>query len=96
VNDIDGSSRIRSVTANILIFLPGLALAVSSILKFAGVPAAVHQMASSGFTGGRLMLVAALEILSAALFLYLKTRSIGLLFLSAFLGGAMCTHVQMG
>lgn len=96
MNDTDGSSRIRSVAANILIFLPGLALAVSSILKFAGVPAVVRQMASAGFTDGRLMLVASLELLAAVLFLYPKTRSVGVFFLSAFLGGAICSHVQMG
>ena len=96
MNETDGSSRIRSVAANILIFLPGFGLMVSSILKFAGVPAVVHQMASAGFTDGRLTLVAGLELLAALLFLYPRTRFVGVLFLSAFLGGAVCSHVQMG
>jgi len=79
-----------------LILLTGLALASSGILKFAQVPAVVHQMAASGFAGGKLTLVAALEVLSAALFILPRTRSLGLLMLSAFLGGAICTHVQLG
>jgi hypothetical protein len=90
------STRTSSVPGAILIFLPGLALGVSGILKFAGVPGVVHTMALAGFTGGRLILVATLELVSAALFLYRPTRSFGILFLSAFLGGAICTHVQMG
>lgn len=87
---------LRRVAGNILIFLPGMALAASSALKFAGVPAVVHEMATMGFTGGRYTLVATLEFLSAALFLYPRTRSFGVLFLSAFFGGIICAHVQMG
>ena len=84
------------IAANILIFLPGFVLALSSIVKFAGVPGVVHQMAAMGFTGSRLILVATLELLSAGLFLYPKTRSVGILFFSAFFGGVICAHVQMG
>ena len=91
-----GSNRTRSIAGNILIFLPGLAVTSSSILKFAGIPNVAHQMATMGFSGGRYTLVATLELLSGILFLYPRTRSFGLLFLSAFLGGAICTHVQMG
>lgn len=76
--------------------LPGLGLGISAIAKFAHVPKVVDQMALAGFSDEKLTLVAALEILSAVLFLYPKTRSFGLLFLSAFLGGAICVHVQMG
>lgn len=86
----------RSIAGTILILLPGLALGVSSILKFAGVPGVVHKMALAGFTDGKLILVAALELASSFLFLYGRTRPFGLLFLSAFLGGAICTHVQIG
>src|SRR5215470_19776248 len=88
--------RIRRIAGNILIFLPGLAVTMSSIVKFAGVPAVVHNMAADGFANGKLTLVASLEILSAALFLFPRTRSFGVLVLSSFLGGAICTHVQMG
>jgi hypothetical protein len=88
--------RTRKITGNILIFLPGFALTMSAILKFAYVPGVVSQMAASGFAGGKLMLVAALEIISGGLFLSSRTRSFGLLMASAFLGGAICTHIQMG
>ena len=88
--------RKRRIAGRVLIFLPGLAVAVSAMLKFAGVPAVVHQMAAEGFSGGKLTLVAALELPSALLFIYPRSRSLGLLLLSAFLGGAICTHVQMG
>lgn len=88
--------RGRRIAGTILIFLPGLALAVSSAVKFAGVPVVVHEMAALGFSGGRYALVAILEALSAALFLYPRTRSLGLLLFSAFFGGILCVHVQRG
>lgn len=94
--NMTGSNRVRQLAGSVLIFLPGLAVAMSSIVKFAGVPKVVHQMALAGFSDGKLLLVAILEISSAVLFLYTKTRSFGLLLLSSFLGGAICTHVQMG
>jgi hypothetical protein len=77
-------------------FLPALGLAGSSLVKFAQVPGVVHKMTLLGFGGGKLTLVAALEIVSALSFLYPKTRSFGLLVLSAFLGGATSAHVQAG
>jgi hypothetical protein len=53
-------------------------------------------MALAGITGEKLAIVATLEFQSAVLFLYPKTRSFGVAFLSAFLGGAVSTHVRIG
>lgn len=89
-------TRVHRMVGNMLIFLPGLVVAVSSIVKFAGVPGVVQSMTADGFSGGKLTLVATLEIFSAALFLFPRTRSFGVLLMSSFLGGAICTHVQMG
>lgn len=91
-----GGSGVRSVAGNTLIFLPALGLAGSSLVKFAQVPGVVHKMTLLGFGGEKLTLVAALEIASALLFVFPKTRSLGLLLLTAFLGGAICAHVQVG
>lgn len=96
MSDNPRPNRTRSVMGNILMFLPGLAVAASAIVKFASVPAVVRQMSAMGFSGERYTLVAALELVSAILFLYPRTRSFGLLFLSAFLGGAVCSHIQVG
>jgi hypothetical protein len=89
-------SRTRAIAGNVLMLVSGLGLVLTSATKFFGVPAVVHQMALEGITGEKLAMVATLELLSALLFLYPKTRSFGLLFLSAFLGGAIATHVGMG
>ena len=91
-----GNNRARSIVGTILIFLPGLAVVSSEMLKFLHVPAVVQKMAEAGFPGGKLTLVASLGLTSALLFLYPRTRSIGVLLLSSFLGGAICLHVQRG
>jgi DoxX-like family len=49
-----------------------------------------------GFDGSRLMIIAVLEMASAALFLVPKTRPFGLLLVSAFLGGAIAAHLGHG
>jgi hypothetical protein len=89
-------SRSRRIAGSILIFLPGLAVAMSELMKFARVPAIVKSMAAAGFPGNKIILVAGLGLSSAVLFLHPRTRSIGILLLSAFLGGAICLHVQRG
>jgi hypothetical protein len=89
-------SKVRNIVSNILIFLPSIALLGSSFAKFAHVPAIVAQMAALGFDGPRLMIVAVLELASAALFLVPKTRPFGLLLVSAYLGGAIAAQLGHG
>ena len=87
-----GRSRVR--TGSILIVLLSFALIGSSAAKF--VPSFAAQMAALGFDGGRLIFIAALESLSAILFLVPRTRAFGLLMVSAYMGGAIATHVGHG
>ena len=88
--------RKRRISGSALITLGGLMLIGSAAAKLAHVPQVVDQMAAMGFDGGRLTFVAVLEIVSAVLFLLSFTRSLGLLLVSSFLGGAIATHLQHG
>ena len=85
----------QRTAGNVLIFLGGLALIGSAGAKFAEVPQVVSQLNGFGFQG-KLMLIATGEALSALLFLLPPTRSIGVLLVSALLGGAIATHMQHG
>jgi hypothetical protein len=89
------SSR-RPFAGAALISLVGALLIFSAAMKFAGVPGVVRQMAADGFAGSKLLFIAMLEVFSTALFLWPRTRSIGLLLVSSYLGGAICVHVQLG
>lgn len=86
----------RQIVGNILIFLAGLVLLASGSAKLANIPPIVTELSNFGYAGGSLTLVGILEVFSAALFLIPQTRSIGLLLVSSFLGGAIATHLQHG
>jgi hypothetical protein len=90
------SSKARRILGNVLIFFGGLVLVGSAAAKFAHVPKVVTELGAMGFDGNKLMLIAILEILSAGLFLVRPLRAAGLLMVSAYLGGAIATHVQHG
>jgi len=90
------NSKVRNIVSNILIFLPTIALLASSFTKFAHVPGIVAQMTAVGFSGTRLLIVAVLEFASAMVFLVPKTRSFGLLLVSAYLGGAIAAQLGHG
>ncbi len=66
---------------------------LSSFVKFLHPPKAVAYMASMGYEGSTLYLVAAMELAIALLFLIPVTRRAGLLLISSFLGGAVAAHV---
>jgi hypothetical protein len=88
------TSTMRETTGSVLIFLGGLVLIGSAGAKFAHVPKVVTELGAFGFEGNRLMFIAALEVVSAVLFLVPRTRSFGLLLVSSFMGGAIATHLQ--
>jgi len=80
-------------TGSVLTTLAGILLIGSGFAKLAGVPPVVQPLYGYGFTH-TVPLVGTLEMLSGILLLVPKTRSFGLVFASAFLGGALATHVQ--
>lgn len=86
----------RQIFGKVLVNMGGLMLIASAAAKFAHVPRVVEQLAAMGFDGTRLTFIAALEVVSAVLFLIPFTRSLGLLLVSSFLGGAIATHLQHG
>lgn len=87
-------TRARRMAGNILIFLTGGILVASSLAKFAHVPTVVTEFGNMGFDGNKLMLIAGLEIISGALLLVRAARSGGLVMVSAYMGGAIATHLQ--
>ena len=86
----------RRIAGKILIFLGGLMLLGSATAKLAHVPKVVSELGAMGFDGSKLTFIALLEVVSALLFLIPLTRSLGLLLVSSFLGGAVATHLQHG
>jgi DoxX-like protein len=94
--DHSSVSSKRRITGKVLMSLGSILLVGSSIAKFAHVSKVVTELAAMGFDGDRLIAIAILEMLTALLFLVESTRSIGLLLASAYMGGAIATHVGHG
>jgi hypothetical protein len=94
--DSPSPQKTRFMVGNILIYLGAFGLFAGGVAKFAHVPKVVEQLTSMGLGGSKLTLVASLEVLAAVLLAFRPVRSIGILFLSAYLGGAVCAHVQQG
>ena len=80
-------------TGAALTTLAGILLIASGIAKLARLTPVVQPLYAYGFTH-TVPLVGTLEVLSGVLLLVPRTRSFGLVFASAFLGGALATHVQ--
>ena len=89
-------SKGRRIAGFVLICLGSLVLIASAGAKLAHVPQVVTELGAFGFYGSRLTLIAITEVVSALLFLVPASRSVGLLLVSAYLGGAIATHVQHG
>jgi hypothetical protein len=88
--------KTRRIAGLVLICLGSIVLIGSAGAKFAHVPKVVNDLGAMGFENGRLTMIAVAEVISALLFLLPFTRSIGLLLASAYMGGAIATHVQHG
>jgi hypothetical protein len=84
----------RRIAANLVIGLGGLMLIGSACAKLAHVPKVANQLAAFGFDGNKLTMIAILELACALLYLLPFTRSAGVLMVSAYMGGAVATHVQ--
>lgn len=90
------TSRVAPAVGSVLMYLAGILVIGSAALKFVQPPAVVAQFRELGYEGAKLILVGILEICCSLLFMIPYTRSIGLLLLSSYLGGAIATHVGHG
>src|SRR6478752_6284416 len=89
--DVESTTRRR--TGTMLLLLAAVILIASGATKLVGPAAVVRQLEGFGFAG-KIQLVGVLELVSGMLLLVPRTRSLGLLLASAFMGGAIATHLQ--
>jgi len=72
-----------------------LVLVASSMLKFAHPGAVLTYLSSMGFEDMDVYLIAVVELTTAVLLVIPRTRGIGLLLASAYLGGAVAAHLAI-
>lgn len=73
----------------------GVALVVSSFVKFSHPSPVVDYMGSMGYQDGTYYVIAAGELVIAVMLLVARSRWLGLLLASAYLGGAVAAHVAI-
>jgi len=90
---LNSQSKGRRIATWILTILIGLLFIASAIAKFMAA-SEVIQAAEKWGLRDHLMLIAVGELVSVLLFLIPRTNSLGVLLLSAYMGGAIVTHMQ--
>ncbi len=78
---------------DVLIRVCGYGLLISSAVKFLHPAEPVAYLRYLGFENGTLYFVAILELITSVLFLMRSTRSLGLLLVWGYLGGAIAAHI---
>ncbi|RYF66989.1 MAG: DoxX family protein [Cytophagaceae bacterium] len=85
------------LAARVLIWLPALALLGSVFAKLSGAKQVVAQLTQVGFLAHFPMVgLALIELVSVVLLLIPATFRLGLLLITAYLGGAIATEISTG
>lgn len=79
----------------IISVLFGLMLLMSAVFKFIKFPEAVQGMEKLGWDAGKLLTLGILEAACTLIYLFPRTAMLGAILLTAYLGGAVATHVRV-
>ncbi|MBV9894711.1 MAG: DoxX family protein [Chloroflexi bacterium] len=90
-----GSDSRNSVIGSRFIVGSALVLVASSMLKLAHPGPILTYLSSMGFEGTDVYLIAVIELVTAALLLLPRTRALGVLMATAYLGGAVAAHIAI-
>jgi DoxX-like family len=85
----------NSVIGSRFIIGSALVLVASSMLKFLHPGAVLTYLSSMGFEDTDVYLIAVIELSTAVLLLFPRTRTFGLFMASAYLGGAVAAHLAI-
>jgi len=88
-------SKGRKITGWVLVGLMGALFIMSASMKLMGAEEIATNFAKWGLDG-KLMLIGIGELIAAILFIIPRTSSLGVLLLSAHMGGAIATHMEHG
>ena len=89
-------NKVMTIIGWIFTALIGCALLASAALKLAQPEFVTEGFAKSGFPDGTLVPIGIAELISALLFLFPKTRVLGAILVTGYMGGAIATHVHAG
>jgi hypothetical protein len=90
------TGRSKIWTGRVLAGLPLSFLTWDGVMKFTTMPEVIEGSARLGFSRGILPVLGTLELLGVVLTLFRRTRVLGAVLLTAYLGGAVETHIRLG
>ena len=90
-----GSDSRNSVIGTRFIVGSALVLVASSMLKFVHPGPILTYLSSMGFEGADVYLIAVIELATAVPLLFPRTRALGVLMATAYLGGAVAAHIAI-
>ena len=73
-----------------------LFLAMDAVMKVMRIPAAVKGTTALGYPAGVLLPLGIIQLVALALYLIPRTRVLGAIVWTGYLGGAVATHVRIG
>jgi hypothetical protein len=83
-------------TGRVLSSIAVLFLAMDAMMKVMQIPAAVKGTTELGYPAGVLLPLGIIQLLCLALYLIQRTRVLGAILWTGYLGGAVATHVRIG
>jgi hypothetical protein len=83
-------------TGWVLTVIPALMLLSGSFTAMLKLPMVVQGMAPFGFSPSILPVIGAAELLCSVLYLIPRTAPVGAILMSAYMGGAVITHLRVG
>jgi hypothetical protein len=86
--------RLRRIIGNVLMGIVVVILIGAASAKLVHAPFLVNQLRPFGFDDTWISILGIVELGSAVLFAAPRTRALGLLLITGFLGGAIATHIQ--
>jgi hypothetical protein len=89
-------SRAKYWTGWVLSLIPALFLLSGSVTAMLMLPMVVQGMAPFGFPTSLLPVIGAAELLCSVLYLIPRTAPVGAILMTAYMGGAVVTHLRVG
>lgn len=87
------TQKTKNIIGWVLTGLLAFVFIASATMKLIGGEEALKGAAAMGLSAGTVTLLGIVEMVSIALFIFTRTGLLGTLLLSAYLGGAIATHV---
>jgi hypothetical protein len=83
-------------TGRVLSGIAVLFLAMDAVMKVMQIPAAVQGTKELGYPAGVILPLGIIQLICLALYLLPRTRVLGAILWTGYLGGAVATHVRVG